>query len=139
MNKVEYIGRLTSDGKISFGSTGSAFYNNSIAVDRKYKKDGEPTADFFRFKMFGKGAETFEKWTHKGSKVFITGRNQNEEYTNKDGQKVRDVVLYVDEFEFLDGKQEQASTQNASTTSQNASKSEFLSVPDNLTEELPFL
>ena len=140
MNKVEYIGRLTSDGKLSFSTTGSAFYSNTVAVDRKYKKDGEEKiTDFFRFKMFSKSAETFEKYTHKGSKVFLAGRNQIDEYTNKDEQKVRDVVLYVDEFEFLDAKQEQASTQNASTTSQNASQSDFLSVPDNLQEELPFL
>ena len=139
MNKVEYIGRLTSDGKISYGSTGSAFYNNSIAVDRKYNTDGEEkVTDFFRFKMFGKGAETFERYTQKGSKVFLAGRNQIDEYTNKEGQKVREVVLYVDEFEFLDAKKE-TSSQNASTTSQNASQGDFLSVPDNLTEELPFL
>lgn len=139
MNKCEYIGRLTSDGKISYGTTGSAFYNNSIAVDRKYNKDGEEKiTDFFRFKMFGKGAETFEKYTQKGSKVFLAGRNQLDEYTNKDGQNVRDVILYVDEFEFLDAKKETAS-QNASTTSQNASQGDFLSVSDNLTEELPFL
>ena len=140
MNRSEYIGRLTSDGKISFGTTGSAFYNNSIAVDRKFNKDGEEKiTDFFRFKLFGKGAETFERYTHKGSKVYLAGRNQIDEYTNKDGQKVREVILYVDEFEFLDAKQEQASTENASVTSQNASQSDFLSVPDNLTEELPFL
>lgn len=140
MNKVEYIGRLTSDGKLSFGTTGSAFYMNTIAVDRKYKKDGEEKiTDFFRFKMFGKGAETFEHYTQKGSKVFLAGRNQIDVYIDKEGQENRDVVLYVDEFEFLDAKQEQASTQNASTTSQNASQGDFLSVPDNLTEELPFL
>lgn len=140
LNHVEYIGRLTSDGKISFGTTGSAFYNNSIAVDRKYNKDGEEKiTDFFRFKMFGHGAETFERYTHKGSKVYLAGRNQIDEYTKQDGQKVRDVILYVDEFEFLDAKQEQASAENASITSQNASQSDFLSVPDNLTEELPFL
>ena len=139
MNKCEYIGRLTSDGKLSFSVTGSAVYSNTVAVDRKYKKDGEgKITDFFHFKMFSKSAETFEKYTHKGSKVFLAGRNQIDEYTNKDEQKVRDVVLYVDEFEFLDSK-EQASTQNASTTSQNASQSDFLSVPDNLQEELPFL
>lgn len=138
MNRVEYIGRLTQDGELSSSASGTSFYRNNIAVDRKYKKDGEPTADFFRFKLFGKGAETFEKWTHKGSKVFVAGHNQTDEYTNKDGQKVRDVVLYVDEFEFLDSKQEQVS-QNTATTAQNASQNDFLNVPDNLTEELPFM
>jgi len=138
MNRVEYIGRLTKDGELSSSASGTSFYHNSIAVDRKFKKDGEPTADFFRFKMFGKGAETFDKYTHKGSKVFIAGRNQTDEYTKQDGTKVKEIVLYVDDFEFLDAKQEQAS-QNASTTAQNASQSDFLSAPDNLTEELPFL
>lgn len=139
MNRVEYIGRLTQDGELTSSTSGTSFYRNNIAVDRKYKKDGEPTADFFRFKMFGKGAEAFAKYTHKGSKVFIAGRNQVDEYTKQDGTKVREIVLYVDEFEFLDAKQEQASTQNASATTQNASQSDFLSVPDSLTEELPFL
>lgn len=136
MNRTEYIGRLTSDGEISFGATGSAFYRNTIAVDRKYKKDGEPTADFFRFKMFSKSAETFEKYTHKGSKVFIAGRNQVDEYTNKDGVKVREIVLYVDEFTFLDSKQD---AQTTATTSQNTTGNDFLNVPDNLVEELPFM
>lgn len=139
MNKCEYIGRLTSDGKLSFSTTGSAVYSNTVAVDRKYKKDGEEKiTDFFRFKMFSKSAETFDRYTQKGSKVFLAGRNQIDEYTNKEDQKVRDVVLYVDEFEFLDAKKETAS-QNASTSAQNASQGDFLNVPDNLTEELPFL
>ena len=137
MNRVEYIGRLTSDGEISSSASGTSFYRNNIAVDRKYKKEGEPTADFFRFKLFGKGAETFAKYTHKGSKVFIGGHNQTDEYTKQDGTKIREIVLYVDDFEFLDGK-EQAS-QNAPTTAQNTAGSDFLSVPDNLTEELPFM
>lgn len=140
MNRVEYIGRLSQDGELTSSTSGTSFYRNNIAVDRKYKKDGEEKiTDFFRFKMFGHGAETFEKYTHKGSKVFLAGRNQIDEYTKQDGTKVREIVLYVDEFEFLDPKQEQASTQNASTTTQNASQGDFLSVPDNLTEELPFI
>lgn len=136
MNRVEYIGRLTADGELKQGNT--AYYRNNIAVDRKYKKDGEPTADFFRFKMFGKGAEAFAKYTHKGSKVFIAGHNQTDEYTKQDGTKVKEIVLYVDDFEFLDSKQEQAS-QNTSTTTQNATGNDFLNVPDNLVEELPFM
>lgn len=136
MNRVEYIGRLTAGGELKQGNT--AYYHNNIAVDRKYKKEGEPTADFFRFKMFGKGAETFAKYTHKGSKVFIGGHNQTDEYTKQDGTKVKEIVLYVDDFEFLDSKQEQAS-QNTSTTTQNATGNDFLNVPDNLVEELPFM
>lgn len=138
MNRVEYIGRLSQDGELSSSASGTSFYRNSIAVNRKFKREGDPEADFFRFKLFGKGAETFDKYTHKGSKVFIGGHNQIDEYTNKDGVKVRDVVLYADEFEFLDAKQEQAS-QNTATTAQNASNNDFLNIPDNLVEELPFM
>lgn len=138
MNRVEYIGRLTADGDLKTSTAGNSFYFNNIAVDRKYKKDGEPTADFFRFKMFGKGAETFAKYTHKGSKVFVGGHNQTDEYTKQDGTKVREIVLYVDDFEFLDSKQEQAS-QNTSATTQNATGNDFLNIPDNLVEELPFM
>ena len=109
MNRVEYIGRLVTDGEISYSTTGNAFYRNKIAVDRRIKKDGEPTADFFKFKMFGKAAETFQQWTQKGSKVFLAGRNANEDYTDKDGNKHYDITLFVDEFEFLDRKETQAS------------------------------
>lgn len=136
MNRVEYIGRLAHEGELSSTTSGTSFYRNTIAVSRKFKKEGEPDADFFRFKLFNKGAEVFDKYTHKGSKVFLAGHNQIDEYTNKEGQKIRDTVLYVDEFEFLDAR-EQASQDNA-TTSQNASKDDFLSIPDSLIEELPF-
>ena len=136
MNRVTYIGRLAQDGELSSSTNGTSFYRNTIAVSRKFKKEGEPDADFFRFKLFNKGADVFDKYTHKGSKVFLAGHNQIDEYTNKEGQKIRDTVLYVDEFEFLDAR-EQASQDNA-TTSQNASKDDFLSIPDGLIEELPF-
>lgn len=136
MNRVEYIGRLAHEGELSSTTSGTSFYRNTIAVSRKFKKEGEPDADFFRFKLFNKGADVFDKYTHKGSKVFLAGHNQIDEYTNKEGQKIRDTVLYVDEFEFLDAR-EQASQDNA-TTSQNASKDDFLSIPDGLVEELPF-
>lgn len=137
MNKVEYIGRLTSDGELSFSTTGHAYYRNTIAVDRKFKKDGEPTADFFRFVMFGSAAETFQKWTVKGSKVYISGRNQNNDYTNKEGQKVRDINLMVEEFEFLDSKTNKEETKTDRTDAKEE-KNDFLSVPDGLVEELPF-
>ena len=136
MNRVEYIGRLAQDGELSSNTNGTSFYRNTIAVSRKFKKEGEPDADFFRFKLFSKGAEVFEKYTHKGSKVFLAGHNQIDKYKNKEGQEIRDTVLYVDEFEFLDAR-EQAS-QNDDTTSQNASKNDFLHIPDDLIEELPF-
>ena len=125
MNRVEYIGRLTTDGDLTFSANGIAFYKNTIAIDRKFKKEGEPDADFFRFKMFGKAADTFQQWTQKGSKVFLAGRNQNNNYTDKEGVKHYEIILVVDEFEFLDKKE-------------SNSESDFINVPDSLSTELPF-
>ena len=124
MNRVEYIGRLNTDGDLTFSANGIAFYKNTIAVDRKFKKEGEPEADFFRFKMFGKAADTFQQWTQKGSKVFLAGHNQNNNYTDKEGVKHYEIVLVVDEFEFLDKKNE---------TTEDA---DFTNIPDDI--ELPF-
>lgn len=104
MNRVEYIGRLVNDGDMKYSPNGTAFYKNTIAVDRKRKKEGEPEADFFRFKLFGKAAETFEQWTKKGSKVFLAGWNMNENYTDKEGVKHYEISMLVDDFEFLDSK-----------------------------------
>lgn len=129
MNRVEYIGRLTTDGTMNYSPNGTAFYKNTIAVDRKRKREGEPEADFFRFKLFGKAAETFEQWTKKGSKVFLAGWNMNENYTDKEGVKHYEIAMLVDDFEFLDNK-----TNKADTNQDDG----FLNVPDSLSIELPF-
>lgn len=128
MNRTELIGRLCKDNEVSSSTSGTSFLRNSIAVNRKFKREGEPDADFFSFTMFGKAAETFEKYTHKGSKVFLAGHMQNNNYTNKDGQKIYDVRLMVDDFEFLDSK-----TDGEKTESKTKDVTEL-----NITEQLPF-
>lgn len=133
MNRTEFIGRLCKDNEVSSSTSGTTFLRNSIAVNRKFKRDGEPDADFFNFTMFGKAAETFDKYTHKGSKVFLAGHMQNNNYTNKDGQKIYDVRLMVDDFEFLDNK---ADGEKTETKSKDVT--DFLNIPDGLVEELPF-
>lgn len=131
MNRTEFIGRLCKDNEVSSSTSGTTFLRNSIAVNRKFKRDGEPDADFFSFTMFGKAAETFEKYTHKGSKVFLAGHMQNNNYTNKDGQKIYDVRLMVEDFEFLDNKADGEKTETKS-------KDDFLNIAPEILEELPF-
>lgn len=133
MNRTEFIGRLCKDNEVSSSTSGTTFLRNSIAVNRKFKREGDPDADFFSFTMFGKAAETFEKYTHKGSKVFLAGHMQNNNYTNKDGQKIYDVRLMVDDFEFLDNKAD-----GEKTESKGKDVTDFLNIPDGLVEELPF-
>ena len=127
MNRTEFIGRLCKDNEVSSSTSGTTILRNSIAVNRKFKREGDPDADFFSFTMFGKAAETFEKYTHKGSKVFLAGHMQNDNYTNKDGQKIYDVRLMVDDFEFLDNKADGEKTE---------SKADVTEL--NITEQLPF-
>ena len=132
MNKVIEMGRLTRDPEISSSNSGTTFARFSIAVDRRFKREGEPDADFFNCTAFGKTAEFVEKYLKKGIKVLVTGRLQNNNYTNKEGQKVYDVRIMVEEMEFAESKKDDQ--QNA----QEAPENDFLNIPDGLVEELPF-
>ena len=132
MNKVIVMGRLTRDPEISSSTSGTVFARFNIAVDRKFKREGEPDADFFSCSAFGKVAEHIEKYFTKGIKVVVTGRLQNNNYTNKDGQKVYETKIIVEETEFCESKK----TERTETT--ETANSDFLNIPDGLVEELPF-
>lgn len=131
MNKVIMMGRLTRDPEIRYAQSGSAVAGFSIAVDRRFKRDDDPEADFFNCSAFGKTAEFVEKYVKKGTKVVIEGRLQNDSYTNKDGQKVTATKILVDSMEFAESKQASAESQPAAPDAQG-----FMNVPDG--EELPF-
>ena len=141
MNKVILMGRLTRDPEVSSSTTGTTFARYSIAVDRRFKRDGEPDADFFNCTSFGKQAEFFERYLKKGTKVVVSGRLQNNNYTNKEGQKVYDVRIMVEDIEFAESKNASSdgsfSSGSASSGSSNGGN-DFLNVPDGLVEELPF-
>lgn len=134
MNKVILMGRLTRDPEISSSTSGTTFARYSIAVDRRFKKEGEPDADFFNIVSFGKQAEFVEKYLHKGTKIVVSGRIQNNNYTNKEGQKVYDVRIMAEDVEFAESKNGEAEQKPAEQKATN----DFLNVPDGLIEELPF-
>lgn len=133
MNKVILMGRLVRDPEVSTSTSGTTFGRFDIAVDRRFKKEGEPDADFFACVTFGKQAEFVGNYLHKGTKVVISGRVQNNNYTNKEGQKVYSVQILVEEIEFAESK-----TQGSTNADQGNTKSDFLNIPDGLVEELPF-
>jgi len=137
LNKVIMMGRLTKDPEIRYGqgASGTIIGAFSIAVDRRFKRDGDPDADFFNCTAFGKTAEFLEKYIHKGTKVVIEGRLQNDTYTNKDGQKVTATKILVDAMEFAESKQASAADQPKAP---EPDKDGFMNVPDELTEDLPF-
>ena len=106
MNKVLLMGRLTRDPEVRYGQGGNqtAVARFSIAVDRRFKREGEPDADFFNCTAFGKQAEFLERYLQKGIKMVVIGRIQNDNYTNRDGQMVYSVRVIVDELEFAESK-----------------------------------
>ena len=142
MNKVVLMGRLTRDPEVRYsqGEAPMAIARYTLAVDRRAKK-GE--ADFISCITFGKSAEFAEKYLRKGIKIAVVGHIQTGSYTNKDGQKVYTTDVIVDEHEFAESKgtggADQASaavsSQNANVTARN---DDFMNIPDNIDEELPW-
>lgn len=146
MNKVILMGRLTRDPEIRYsqGEQATAIARYSLAVDRRFKREGDTqTADFINCVAFGRQGEFAEKYLRKGIKIAITGRIQTGSYTNKDGQKVYTTDVVVEEQEFAESKA--ASEQNsggfvpADRPSPTAAAGDgFMNIPDGIDEELPF-
>lgn len=108
-------------------------------MDRKWKREGEPEADFFNCTAFGKQAEFIEKHLRKGTKILISGRVQNDNYTNKDGQKVYAVQIMIEEIEFAESKNAGQQDTNQRQQDRPAYTNDgFMSIPDGAEEELPF-
>lgn len=144
MNKVILMGRLTRDPEVRYsqGEQSTAIARYTIAVDRRFKRDGDATADFIGCVAFGRAGEFAEKYLRKGTKVAVTGRIQTGSYTNKDGQKVYTTDVVVEEQEFAESKN--ASSENAgyapagNPSPSNAAGDGFMNIPDGIDEELPF-
>ena len=138
MNKIILMGRLTRDPEIRSGN-GTAIARYSLAVDRRFKRDGDPEVDFFNCTVFGKGAEFAEKYLAKGTKIVVTGRIEQDNYTNKDGQKVYSWQVIVDEQEFAESKTA-ASAQPAQKKDEGfVDVSDFVNIADGIEEDLPFI
>ena len=157
MNKVILMGRLTRDPEVRYsqGASATAVARFSIAVDRRFKREGEPDAYFFNCTCYGKQGEFVEKYLHKGTKVVLSGRIQNDNYTNKDGQQVYGTRIMVDEIEFAESKNAAGSGDNGynggnygnnnnnyggnrSQAAPSGAGDGFMNIPDGIDEELPF-
>ena len=137
MNKVVLVGRLTRDPEVRYssGANSMAIARYTLAVDRKYKKEGEATADFISCVSFGKSAEFAEKYFRQGLKICVSGRIQTGSYTDRDGKKIYTTDVVVEEQEFVESKN--AGSNNTGT--QNSTDGDgFMNVPDCIDEELPF-
>ena len=152
MNKVILMGRLTRDPEVRYsqGANQTAIARFSVAVDRRFKRDGEPTADFFNCTSFGRQAEFVERYLHKGTKVVLSGRVQNDNYTNKEGQMVYSVQIMVEDIEFAESKNAAGGNEGGynngggfgggqnSAPAPSGAGDGFMNIPDGIDEELPF-
>ena len=145
MNKVILIGRLTRDPEIR-ATANSTMASFSVAVDRRYKQDGQPDADFPRVIAWGKTAEFIEKYFHKGMKIGIEGRIQTGSYQNQNGQTIYTTDVIADAVEFVESKnasQGGSGTNNGSGNTQSApapatTDDGWMNIPEGTEEELPF-
>lgn len=143
MNKVVLVGRLTRDPEVRYsqGEKATAVGRYTIAVDRKFKRENEPTADFIPCVVFGRSAEFAEQYFHQGMRVSVSGRIQTGSYTNKDGIRIYTTDVIVEEQEFAESRAESEAHRESSgyaPASQMPEGDGFMNIPDGIDEELPF-
>ena len=136
MNKVIEIGRLTKEPEIRYsqGANTTCVARYTLAVDRKFKQEGQPTADFINCIAFGKLGEFAEKYLHKGVKIAVTGRIQTGSYKNKDGNTVYTTDVVVEEQEFCESKSQSNSQPQPTQSNDNS----WMNIPDGVEDSLPF-
>ena len=132
------MGRLTRDPEIRYttGEKSTCIARYSLAVNRSFKRDGEPEADFFNCVAFGKSGEFAEKFLRKGMQILVSGRIQTGSYTNREGQKVYTTDVVIESQEFTERKQDTES-EAPKTTPEKVADS-WVNMAESLDEELPF-
>ena len=130
MNHWNGTGRLTKDPDIrrTTGENPQTVARFSVACDRRFKKQGEDSADFISCVAFGKTAETIERYFHKGIKMEIDGHIQTGSYTNKEGKKVYTTDVICEAVAFAESKK----------SSHEDTDEGFINVSDDIETELPF-
>ena len=140
------MGRLTKNPEIRYsaGDNPTAIGRYTLAVDRRFKRDGQQSADFINCVLFGKQAEFAEKYLQQGTKVVISGRIQAGSYTNNSGARVYTTDVVIEEQDFAESKK--ASQQNTPSNTQRSepeppteSSDGFMEIPEGIESQLPFL
>lgn len=137
MNFSVMSGRLTKDPEVRYGgSKNIAIAKFSLAVDRRFKHDGQPEADFFNCVAFGKTGEFVEKYLHKGTKIIVQGEFQNNHYKDKKGNMQYAEQLLVNQIEFAESKKAAQQNQQPPVSDND----DFMNIPDDSDlDDLPFV
>ncbi len=144
MNSVNLTGRFTRDPEVKYSDNGTSIARFTLACDRRFKKEGAPTADFIGCVAFGKTAEFVEKYFQKGMKMELTGRIQTGSYTNQEGVKVYTTDVVADAVGFAESKSASQNNDTGATPAGGngfgpADANGFMDIPDGaIDEELPF-
>ena len=145
MNKFLCTGRLTRDPEVRYteGQNATAIAKFTLAVDRRFHRDGDQSADFISCISFGKTAEHIEKYWKKGMKMGAVGRIQTGSYKNRDGQTVYTTDVVVEEVEFCESKASQQRQEAGQQKQQyshtgNDALDGFMDIPDSMDEQIPF-
>jgi single-strand DNA-binding protein len=144
MNKVILMGRLTRDPDVRYtqGERPTAVARYTLAVDRRYKRDGEQTADFINCLAFGRNGEFAEKYLKQGIKIAVSGRIQTGSYVNREGNKVYTTDVVIEEQEFAESKASNDTARGKTEPErpkESAPGDDFMNIPENLEDELPFV
>ena len=151
------MGRLTKDPEVKEFQSGAVMATYTLAVQRAYRREGDPEADFFRLTAFGKKAEFAEKYFRQGTKILVSYHEQNDKY-EKDGRTVYGTSRIVDDQEFAESKRAQqerdgrteGETGRRSAIGSGTRRKEperepsldddgFMNIPEGIDEELPFI
>ena len=133
MNKVILLGRLVADPEIRYTQNNTAMTRFKIAVNRQFKQDGQPAADFFQITAWRHTAEFVSKYFSKGQQVLIEGYLRNNQWTDKDGNKRYSDDIHADKVYFADSKRDSGGQQTQTTPAEQGGFYDL----DN-TEDLPF-
>ena len=135
MNKVIFMGNVGKDPDVRYSNEGKAIASFSLAVKRAFAKKGEDNTDWFNLVCFNKTAEIVEKYVHKGTKLICECEARNNNYTDKNGNKVYSIQFIANSIEFCESK---ASQEENKTEDKKIDDVPFEDIPNTIDEELPF-
>lgn len=137
MNSVQIIGRVCREIEVRYSQNGNdstAIARFTVAVDRRFKKEGGDTADFISCVAFGRTAEFLEKYFKKGMRIALNGRIQTGSYTNKDGVRVYTTDVIAENVEFCESKKDGEEKRDDIPKFDDG----FINIPEDISDQIPF-